>query len=109
MFEISLIICALMRGHVVAVRQRKNGVEYRFTLCHFGSDGTICQLNDCGQICYYRNIHHVYYVLQYKSKRYNASYDAAIMPDPVAEGLFLAGQEAPAVRIDPPHRVRIAA
>lgn len=108
MFELALIICALMRNNVVAVRQRKNGVEYRFTLCHCGPDGTICQLNEAGQVCYYRNIHHVLLVLKHKLKR-SVSYDAAIMPDPVAEGLFLTGQEAPAVLIDPPHRIRIAA
>ena len=107
MFELTLIICALMRGHVVAVRQRKNGKEYRFTLCHFGPDGTICELNECGQVCYYRNICHAFYILKRKLK--SVSYDAAIMPDPVAEGLFLTGQEAPAVLIDPPHRVKIAA
>lgn len=109
MFELALIICALMRGQVVAVRQRKNGIEYRFSLCHFGPDGTICQLNDRGQVCYYRNVYHVFSVLVSKQKLKSVSYDAAIMPDPVAEGLFLAGQEAPAVLIDPPHRVRIAA
>lgn len=107
MFEVMLIICALMRNNVVAVRQRRDGVEYRFTLCHFGSDGTICQLNDCGQVCYYRNVYHVFCVLKRKLK--NASYDAGIMPDPVSEGLFLTGQEAPAILIDPPRRVRIAA
>lgn len=107
MFEVMLIVCALMRGHVVAVRQRKNGVEYRFTLCHCGPDGTICQVNECGQVCYYRNVHHVCAILKRKLK--TVSYDAAIMPDPVAEGLFLAGQEAPAVLIDPPARIRIAA
>lgn len=107
MFEISLIISALMRGHVVAVRQRKNGAEYRFTFCHVGADGTICQLDDCGQICYYRNIHHVFYVLKYKLK--SVSYDAAIIDDVKQEQEFLAGREAAAVLIDPPHRVRIAA
>lgn len=39
----------------------------------------------------------------------NLSYDAAIMPDPVAEGLFLTGQEAPAILITPLARIRIAA
>lgn len=107
MFEVMLIICALMRGQVVAVRQHKSGTEYRFTLCHFGSDGTICQLNDCGQVCYYRNIYHIFAVLKRKLK--SVSYDTAIMPDPVAEGLFLTGQEAPAVLIDPPYQVKIAA
>lgn len=106
MFEVMLIVCALMRGHVVAVRQRHNGIEYRFTLCHFGSDGTICELNECGQVCYYRNVYHVFAILKHKK---DVSYDVAIMPDPTAEGLFLTGQEAPAVLIDPPHRVRIAA
>lgn len=109
MFELALIICALMRGHVVAVRQRKNGIEYRFTLCHFGSDGTICQLNEAGQVCYYRNIQHVFYVLRYNMRRYSASYDAAIIDDVKQEQEFLTGREAAAVLIDPPYRVRIAA
>ena len=108
MFELTLIICALMRGHVVAVRQRKNGKEYRFTLCHFGPDGTICELNECGQICYYRNIYHVFAVLSRKLCT-NLSYDAAIIDDVKQEQEFLAGHEAAAKLIDPPHRVKIAA
>lgn len=104
MFSISLIICALMRGHVVAVRQRKNGVEYRFSLCHFGTDGTICQLNDCGQICYYRNIFHVFSVLKRKK---SVSYDAAIIDDVKQEQEFLAGREAAAKLIDPPPFLKI--
>lgn len=106
MFEISLIICALMRGHVVAVRQRKNGTEYRFTLCHCGDDGTICQVNDHGQVCYYRNIDHVFSVLKRKK---SVSYDAAIIDDLREEQEFLAGREAAAVLIDPPACIRIAA
>lgn len=107
MFEVMLIVCALMRGCTVAVRQRKNGVEYRFTLCHCGDDGTICQVNECGQVCYYHNVYHVCNILKRKLK--SVSYDAAIMPDPQSEGLFLTGQEAPATLIDPPHRTKIAA
>lgn len=106
MFELALIVCALMRNNVVAVRQRKNGAEYRFTLCHFGPDGTICQLNDCGQVCYYRNIDHVFSVLKRKK---SVSYDAAIIDDLREEQEFLAGREAAAQLIDPPHRVRVAA
>lgn len=104
MFELTLIVCALMRGHVVAVRQRKNGVEYRFSLCHFGTDGTICQLNDCGQICYYRNIFHVFSVLKRKK---SVSYDAAIIDDVKQEQEFLAGREAAAKLIDPPPFLKI--
>lgn len=106
MFTITLIICALMRGHVVAVRQRRNGIEYRFTLCHFGSDGTICQLNDCGQVCYYRNVYHVFSVLKRKK---SVSYDAAIIDDLREEQEFLAGREAAAVLIDPPSYIKLAA
>lgn len=105
MFELTLIVCALMRGHVVAVRQRKNGVEYRFSLCHFGTDGTICQLNDCGQICYYRNIFHVFSVLKRKK---SVSYDAAIIDDVKQEQEFLAGREAAAKLIDPPPFLKAA-
>lgn len=104
MFELTLIVCALMRGQVVAVRQRKNGVEYRFSLCHFGTDGTICQLNDCGQICYYRNIFHVFSVLKRKK---SVSYDAAIIDDVKQEQEFLAGREAAAKLIDPPPFLKI--
>jgi len=106
MFELALIICALMRNNVVAVRQRKNGAEYRFTLCHFGSDGTICQLNDCGQVCYYRSMHHVFSVLKRKLK--SVAYDAAIIDDVKEEQEFLAGREAAAKLIDPPPFLKAA-
>lgn len=106
MFEVMLIICALMRNNVVAVRQRKNGAEYRFTLCHLGSDGTICQLNDCGQVCYYRNIYHIFSVLKRKLK--SVSYDAAIIDDLREEQEFLSGREARAILIDPPVRIKAA-
>ena len=107
MFSVMLIVSALMRNNVVAVRQRKNGTEYRFTLCHFGADGTICQLNDCGHVCYYRNIYHVFAVLKRKLK--SVSYDAAIIDDLREEQEFLAGREAAAKLIDPPPFLKLAA
>ena len=106
MFAIMLIVSALMRNNVVAVRQRTNGAEYRFTLCHCGSDGTICQLNDCGQVCYYRNIYHVFFVLKRKLK--SVSYDAAIIDDLREEQEFLSGREAAAKLIDPPACIKVA-
>lgn len=106
MFEMSLIICALMRGHVIAVREFSGRApEFRYTVSRF-PDGTICKISQNCEVNYYSNLYEFLKNLRRSDIR---DRDAAIMPDPVAEGLFLTGQEAPAILIDPPHRVRIAA
>lgn len=106
MFEVMLILCALMRGNVVAVREFSGrGPEFRYTVSRF-PDGTICKITYKCEVIYYSNLYEFLKNLRRSDIR---DRDAAIMPDPAAEGLFLTGQEAPAVLIDPPHRVRIAA
>lgn len=105
MFTIMLIVCALMRNNVVAVREFSSGPELRYTVCRL-PDGTVCKITQNCEVKYYANLYEFLRELRRSSIQ---DRDAAIMPDPVAEGLFLTGQEAPAVLIDPPHRVRIAA
>lgn len=108
MFEVMLIICALMRGHVVAVRQRTNGIERRFTLCHFGADGTICQLDECGHVFWHANMLQLWKHLR-QAESAGIRYDAAIIDDLREEQEFLAGREAAAVLIDPPSYIKLAA
>ena len=106
MFSIALIICALMRGHVVAVREFSGKApEFRYTVCRL-LDGTICKITQNCEVIYYANLSEFLQDLRRSSIR---DRDAAIMPDPVSEGLFLTGQEAPAVLIDPPARIKLAA
>lgn len=106
MFSIMLIVCALMRGGVVAVREFSGKApEFRYTVCRL-LDGTICKITQNCEVIYYSNLSEFLRNLRRSAIR---DRDAAIMPDPVAEGLFLTGREAPAVLIDPPHRIRIAA
>lgn len=107
MFEVILIVCALMRGHVVAVRQRTNGIERRLTLCHFGSDGTICRLDEDGHIFWYSNLWQLWQQLKQAESK-GICYDAAIIDDVKEEQEFLAGREAAAVLIDPPVRIKAA-
>lgn len=102
--SIACILCALMRGHVVAVISSGGA---RFTLARLPS-GHVCRLSNGTGPLWYRNLSDLARTLQ-KGRNLGYHYDPAVIDDPREEGEFLVGNEAAAQLIDPPPFLKLAA